>query len=133
MVRLGIELGLNHDPTTQTIFDESECQLRIRLWGIVLVHDHGTSLLRPLAIAPYGSNTPHPVRPKSTRPDLSEHFLLSYPIAEIQADIINSLYSPHGQSGNAIVRHATRIVKSMVDQMFPSSTLPGFLSVVGVL
>ncbi|KAH9057868.1 fungal-specific transcription factor domain-containing protein [Lactarius vividus] len=117
MVRLGIELGLNHDPTTQTIFDESECQLRIRLWGIVLVHDRGTSLLlgRPLAIAPYDTNTPHPVRPKSTRPDLSEHFLLSHPIAEIQADIINSLYSPHGQSGDAIMRHATRIVKSMVE------------------
>ncbi|KAH9178364.1 fungal-specific transcription factor domain-containing protein [Lactarius sanguifluus] len=96
MVRLGIELGLNHDPTTQTIFDESECQLRIRLWGIVLVHDRGTSLLlgRPLAIAPYDTNTPHPVRPKSTRPDLSEHFLLSHPIAEIQADIINSLIQP---------------------------------------
>ncbi|KAH8994785.1 fungal-specific transcription factor domain-containing protein [Lactarius akahatsu] len=117
MVRLGIELGLNHDPTTQTIFDESECQLRIRLWGIVLVHDRGTSLLlgRPLAIAPYDTNTPHPVRPKSTPPDLSEHFLLSHPIAEIQADIINSLYSPHGQSGDAIMRHATRIVKSMVE------------------
>ncbi|KAH8977702.1 hypothetical protein EDB86DRAFT_3067616 [Lactarius hatsudake] len=88
-------LGLNHDPTTQTIFDESECQLRIRLWGIVLVHDRGTSLLlgRPLAIAPYDTNTPHPVRPKQ--------------------DIINSLYSPHGQSGDAIMRHATRIVKSM--------------------
>jgi hypothetical protein len=64
MVRLSIELGLNHDPTTQSIFDESECQLRIRLWGIVLVHDRGTSLLlgRPLAIAPNDTNTPHPMR-----------------------------------------------------------------------
>ncbi|KAH9045904.1 hypothetical protein EDB83DRAFT_2637995 [Lactarius deliciosus] len=62
MVRLGIELGLNHDPTTQIIFDESECQLRICLWGIVLIHDRSMSLLlgRPLAIAPYDMNTPHP-------------------------------------------------------------------------
>jgi hypothetical protein len=117
MVRLSIELGLNHDPTTQTIFDESECQLRIRLWGIVLVHDRGTSLLlgRPLAIAPYDTNTPYPVRSQSPRPDISEHFLLSHPVAAIQADIINSLYSPHGQSGDAIIRAATRIVKSMVE------------------
>ncbi|KAI0048973.1 hypothetical protein FA95DRAFT_1490113 [Auriscalpium vulgare] len=117
MVRLGIELGLNHDPTTQHIFSESECQLRIRLWGIVLVHDRGTSILlgRPLAIAPYDTSTPHPSRPKSARPDVSEHFLLSHPIAEIQADIINSLYSPHSQTADQILRHATRIVKSMVE------------------
>ncbi|KAI9512942.1 hypothetical protein F5148DRAFT_972578 [Russula earlei] len=117
MVRLGIELGLNHDPTSQTIFDDSECHLRIRLWGIVLVQDRGTSLLlgRPLAISPNDTNTQHPVRPKSGRPDLSEHFLLSHPIAEIQADIIISLYSPHGQSADSTVRHATRIVKSMVE------------------
>jgi hypothetical protein len=117
MVRLGIELGLNHDPTTQNIFDESECQLRIRLWGIVLVHDRGTSILlgRPLAIAPNDTNTPHPMRPKSARPDVSEHFLLSHPIAQIQADIINSLYSPHGQSADSTVRHATRVVKSLVE------------------
>ena len=117
MVRLSIELGLNHDPTTQTIFDESECQLRIRLWGIVLVHDRGTSLLlgRPLAIAPYDTDTPYPMRAQSPRPDISEHFLLSHPVAAIQADIINSLYSPHTQTGDAIVRAATRIVKSMVE------------------
>jgi hypothetical protein len=117
MVRLSIELGLNHDPTVQNIFDESECQLRIRLWGIVLVHDRGTSLLlgRPLAISPNDTNTPHPMRPKSVRPDLSEHFLLSHPIAQIQADIINSLYSPHGQSADSTMRHTNRIVKSMIE------------------
>jgi hypothetical protein len=115
MVRLGIELGLNHDPTTQAIFDESECQLRIRLWGIVLVQDRGTSLLhgRPLAISPYDTNTQHPMWPKSRRPDVSEHFLLSHPIAEIQADIIISLYSPHSQSADSTVCHATRIMKNM--------------------
>src|SRR6267142_5393330 len=37
------------------------------------------------------------------------------PIAEIQADIINSLYSPHGQSADSTVRHATRVVKSLVE------------------
>jgi hypothetical protein len=117
MVRLSIELGLNHDPTVQNIFDESECQLRIRLWGIVLVHDRGTSLLlgRPLAISPNDTNTPHPMRPKSARPDLSEHFLLSHPIAQIQADIINSLYSPLGQSADSTMRHTNRIVKSMIE------------------
>ena len=46
---------------------------------------------------------------------MSEHFLLSHPIAQIQADIINSLYSPHGQSADSIIRHATRIVKSMIE------------------
>jgi hypothetical protein len=117
MVRLGIELGLNHDPTTQNIFNESECQLRIRLWGIVLVHDRGTSILlgRPLAISPNDTNTPHPMRTKSSRSDVSEHFLLSHPIAQIQADIINSLYSPHGQSADSTVRQATRIVKILVE------------------
>jgi hypothetical protein len=117
MVRLGIELGLNHDPTTQNIFNESECQLRIRLWGIVLVHDRGTSILlgRPLAISPNDTNTPHPMRPKPSRSDVSEHFLLSHPIAQIQADIINSLYSPHGQSADSTVRQATRIVKILVE------------------
>jgi hypothetical protein len=117
MVRLAIELGLNHDPIVQSIFDESECQLRIRLWGIVLVHDRGTSLLlgRPLAISPNDTNTPHPMRSKSVRPDLSEHFSLSHPIAQIQADIINSLYSPHGQSADSTMRHTNRIVKSMIE------------------
>ncbi|KAH8977056.1 hypothetical protein EDB86DRAFT_3250411 [Lactarius hatsudake] len=54
-------------------------------------------------------------RAAQVQPDLSRHFLLSHPIAEIQTDIIDSLYSPHGQSGDAIMRHATRIVKSMVE------------------
>ncbi|KAH8980297.1 hypothetical protein EDB86DRAFT_3248061 [Lactarius hatsudake] len=54
-------------------------------------------------------------RAAQVQPDLSRHFLLSHPIAEIQADIFDSLYSPHGQSGDAIMRHATRIVKSMVE------------------
>ncbi|KDQ53103.1 hypothetical protein JAAARDRAFT_72641 [Jaapia argillacea MUCL 33604] len=119
MVRLAIELGLHHDPTTQQhTFTEEECQLRIRLWGIVMVHDRGTSLLlgRPLAISPSDSNTPRTSRAGRSFIDVSEHFIMSGPIAEIQADIINSLYSPTRQSApDAIIRHATRIIKSMVE------------------
>jgi hypothetical protein len=119
LVRLSIELGLHHDPTSQNnTFTEEEAQLRIRLWGIVMVHDRGTSILlgRPLAIAPSDSNTPHPSRPLKGQPiDFSEHFLLSHPIAEIQADIINSLYAPSSKSADMVMRHATRIIKSLLE------------------
>lgn len=121
MVRLAIELGLHHDPHVppteespdNVVFSDAECQLRIRLWAIVLVHDRGTSILlgRPLAIAPSDSNTPRPSRGKGN--EISEHFILSAPIAEIQADIINSLYAPTRQSADSIIRHAVRIIKSM--------------------
>lgn len=96
-------------------FTEEDCQLRIRLWAIVLVHDRGTSILlgRPLAIAPSDSNTPRPSRGKGN--EISEHFVLSAPIAEIQADIINSLYAPTRHSADSIIRHATRIIKSMFE------------------
>lgn len=81
----------------------------------MLLHDRGTSILlgRPLAIAPSDSNTPQPSRSKSVQ--ASEHFVLSAPVAEIQADIINSLYAPTRQTGDAIIRHATRIKKSMAE------------------
>ena len=83
-----------------------------------MVHDRGTSILlgRPLAIAPSDSNTPHPSRPLTGQPmDFSEHFLLSHPVAEIQADIINSLYAPSNKTVDAVMRHATRIIKSMTE------------------
>ncbi|KAI0749850.1 fungal-specific transcription factor domain-containing protein [Daedaleopsis nitida] len=115
LVRLAIELGLHHDPTSQdNVFSPEECQLRIRLWAIVLVHDRGTSIQlgRPLAIAPSDSNTPRPTRGKGS--DISEHFVLSAPVAEIQADIINSLYAPTRQTADSIMRHANRIMRSMV-------------------
>ncbi|KIK25070.1 hypothetical protein PISMIDRAFT_677624 [Pisolithus microcarpus 441] len=119
LVRLAIELGLHHDPTSQGhTFTDEEAQLRIRLWGIVMVHDRGTSILlgRPLAISPSDSNTPHPSRPvKGLLSEFTEHFLLSHPIAEIQADIINSLYAPASKSVDTIMRHATRIIKSMLE------------------
>ncbi|KAF8240685.1 hypothetical protein L208DRAFT_1384110 [Tricholoma matsutake] len=121
LVRISIELGLHHDPTTQVnpttlqpIFSGEECQLRMRLWAIVLVHDRGTSILlgRPLAISPSDSNTPAPTRLPS---DFSEHFELSNPVAEIQADIINSLYKPGHQDGDTIMRNATRIIRAMLE------------------
>lgn len=107
----------------QNLFSDEECQLRIRLWGIVLIHDRGTSLLlgRPLGIAPSDGNTPRPSRMssasqlKDVREDFSEHFDLSQPVAEIQADIVNSLYSPSRQNGDTIMRNATRIIKTMGD------------------
>ncbi|OCH90336.1 hypothetical protein OBBRIDRAFT_755152 [Obba rivulosa] len=110
LVRLAVELGLHHDPTSQeNTFSPDECQLRIRLWAIVLVHDRGTSILlgRPLAIAPSDSNTPQPRMSN----EISEHFVLSAPIAEIQADVINSLYAPIRQTADSIMRHAKRIIK----------------------
>ncbi|KAF7330434.1 Zn(2)-C6 fungal-type domain-containing protein [Mycena venus] len=121
LVRLSIELGLHHDPTSQNnpttkqrLFTEEECILRINLWGIILIHDRGTSILlgRPLGIAPSDSNTPRPSRSKG-HCDFSEHFELSHAVAEIQADIINSLYSPTRQKGDTLMRNATRVIKSM--------------------
>ncbi|KAJ7773067.1 fungal-specific transcription factor domain-containing protein [Mycena metata] len=122
LVRLSIELGLHHDPTVQSnpstkqrLFTEDECVLRINLWGIILIHDRGTSILlgRPLGIAPSDSSTPRPSRSKGGRSDFSEHFELSHAVAEIQADIINSLYSPTRQKGDTLMRNATRVIKSM--------------------
>ncbi|KAJ6577220.1 fungal-specific transcription factor domain-containing protein [Mycena capillaripes] len=121
LVRLSIELGLHHDPTSQNnpttkqrLFTEEECTLRVNLWGIILIHDRGTSILlgRPLGIAPSDSNTPRPSRSKG-HSDFSEHFELSHAVAEIQADIINSLYSPTRQKGDTLMRNATRVIKSM--------------------
>ncbi|KAJ7903698.1 fungal-specific transcription factor domain-containing protein [Mycena olivaceomarginata] len=114
LVRLSIELGLHHDPTSHALFTEEECILRINLWGIILIHDRGTSILlgRPLGIAPSDSSTPRPSRSKG-HCDFSEHFELSHAVAEIQADIINSLYSPTRQKGDTLMRNATRVIKSM--------------------
>lgn len=123
LVRLAIELGLHHDPTTQinpstqqSLFTEEEQLMRIRLWNIAVMHDRGTSILlgRPLAIASSDSNTPPPkVRkdPDAVDTDFSSHFEHSIPIAEIQADIIVSLYSPNRQDKATVMQHATRIIK----------------------
>ncbi|KAF8515390.1 fungal-specific transcription factor domain-containing protein [Hysterangium stoloniferum] len=116
VVRLAVELGLHHDPFVQRkTFTPEERELRVRLWAIAMVHDRGTSLLlgRPLAIAPAYSNTPHPKQ--STSSDFSEHFAYSSPIADIQGDIVVSLYGPNKQTPDAIWKHATRIIKSIND------------------
>jgi hypothetical protein len=124
-----VELGLHHDPTTQfnqsthqNLFTDEEQLLRIRLWSIVLVHDRGTSILlgRPLAISPSDFNTPGPKLQRD--PDgnvldaeFSLHFEQSYLVAEIQADIINSLYTPHRQNKTIIMHHAIRIIGKLQD------------------
>ncbi|EJD06683.1 uncharacterized protein FOMMEDRAFT_131550 [Fomitiporia mediterranea MF3/22] len=116
LVRVAIELGLHHNPVQQgQTFTDEESQLRIRLWSIVMIHDRGTSILlgRPLAISPADTSTPHPSRGKLV--EFSEHFFLSAPVAEIQADIVNALYSPTRHTEEAIMRNATRIIKSMVE------------------
>ncbi|KAJ3890983.1 hypothetical protein GG344DRAFT_88534 [Lentinula edodes] len=127
IVRLAIELDV---PT----FTPQECTLRIWLWSIVLVHDRGTSILlgRPLAIAPSDSNTPRPsnrsgsnVKQPTVNDHISEHFLLSAPIAEIQADIIISLYSPTRQSSETLLRNASRIIKSI--DLFRRSLPPKYM------
>ncbi|KAF7312155.1 Zn(2)-C6 fungal-type domain-containing protein [Mycena indigotica] len=120
LVRLSVELGLHHDPTSQLnavkqrVFTDEEALLRINLWGIILIHDRGTSILlgRPLGIAPSDSNTIRPSRSKGHN-EFSEHFELSHAVAEIQADIINSLYSPTRNKGDGLMRNATRVIKSM--------------------
>jgi hypothetical protein len=113
MVRLAIELGLHHDPTEQAnTFTPEECQLRMRLWWIVMIHDRGTSVLlgRPLAIAAAEFNTPAPT--KGHPHAFSEHFEFSVPLVRIQGDIIDALYRPGRQSGDQILRHATRIERT---------------------
>lgn len=113
-------------------FTEEECQLRIRLWGIVMVHDRGTSLQlgRPLAVSPADSNTPHVIRNTNAGepPEFSEHFLYSFPIADIQADIINSLYAPAQKISETTTKHAKRIIRKMVEfrKQLPETYQPYF-------
>lgn len=79
-----------------------------------MIHDRGTSVLlgRPLAISPADKSTPNPSLRFQNR-DYSEHFYLSAPVADLQADIVNALYSPTRHNQEAIMRNATRIIKSM--------------------
>lgn len=131
---------MHHDPRAQkeyrdgprgqriskSLFTEEECQTRIRLWDILMIHDRGTAILlgRPLAIAPSDSNVPIPVRTWTGKhADFSEHFDLSHPIAVIQADVVNSLYTPQKLYGQQLLRVATRIIESMVHKRneFPNT------------
>ena len=118
LVRLSIELGLHHNPYLQkNVFSEEECQLRIRLWNIVLVHDRGTSILlgRPLAISPLHANTPQPSRSRSSN-DISEHFVFSAPIAGLQADVINSLYAPITPEDESSITRKAACVLSLLEE-----------------
>ncbi|KDQ20570.1 hypothetical protein BOTBODRAFT_50643 [Botryobasidium botryosum FD-172 SS1] len=123
LVRLAVELGLHHDPIEQNIFTPAECQHRLRLWWIVLTHDRGTSVLlgRPLAIADTEYSAPTPSRDDPSA--FSEHFDHSTFLTQIQGEIVNGLYRPKKQSGDQIVRVASKIEKlfSVFRQNLPPS------------
>jgi hypothetical protein len=123
-------MGLHHDPLSQEVesrdsnnvlvrrklFTPEESQERLRLWSIVLLHDRGTSVLlgRPLAMHPLDSNSPAPVDQKlPSEPALSEHFRLSHPIINVQAEIVTSLYRPHVLDGKELLAHTKRILESL--------------------
>jgi len=123
MVRLGVELGLHHDPRRQgSVFSSEECELRINLWWIVMIHDRGTSVLlgRPLAIAQEDFDTP----PPTVSATVSDHFVDSKALTDVQADIINSLYRPAPQSTDEFMHHARRILLSMTT--FAKGLPPGY-------
>lgn len=122
MVRLGIELGLHHDPREQgETFTPEECQLRMRLWLICLIHDRDTSIIfgRPLAIQRADFNTPPPTRfiPNPASGDsvalFSEHFEVGSELLHIQGDIVNSLYRPGKLTGEQVVLRAIEIERSL--------------------
>ena len=122
MVRLAIELGLHHDPREQgDTFTPEECQLRMRLWLICLVHDRETSIIfgRPLAVQRADFNTPPPTRffPGSDGGEpvalFSEHFELGSELLHIQTDIVNSLYRPGKLTGEQVVLRAIEIERSL--------------------
>ncbi|CAE6413146.1 hypothetical protein ACGC1H_002950 [Rhizoctonia solani] len=110
-IRLGVELGLHHDPTQQACFTREEAHVRKCLWSMALIHDRGTSLIlgRPLAIADVDYNTPLPDQYFNGRMMFSDYIRDCSPIVVIQGDIITSLYRPGRLDGYTLMRHATRI------------------------
>lgn len=120
-VRLGVELGLHHDPREQDIFTPEEIQLRMRLWAICLIHDRDTSIIhgRPLAIQRADFNTPPPSRfvPNPAGGDaittFAEHFELASELLHIQGDVVNSLYRPGKLTGEQVVLRAIEIERSL--------------------
>jgi hypothetical protein len=116
-VRLALELGLHLDPYDDSKgpkdYTQAECHLRARLWTIILVLDRCTSIVlgRPLAVAPF---QPSMLRSSSGLIEgLSDYFVSSTAVSEIQADIVNSLYIPTRQSTDSTTRHTTRILMCM--------------------
>ncbi|KAG8710999.1 hypothetical protein FRC11_003880 [Ceratobasidium sp. 423] len=115
-IRLGVELGLHHDPDQQSCFTREEAHIRKCLWSMALIHDRGTSLIlgRPLAIADVDYNTPLPDQYFNGRKMFSDYIRDCSPIVVIQGDIITSLYRPGKLDGYTLMRHATRINKRFV-------------------
>ncbi|KAL1745760.1 fungal-specific transcription factor domain-containing protein [Schizophyllum fasciatum] len=125
ILRYAIELGLHHDPFTQRnpqtnkyTFTIAECRARVRLWGIVLIHDRGTSVIfgRPLGIHPDETNTPMPTPyPDPGREIASSHFYLSHAVADIQKEIILKLYAPKTppRSAGELIGSAKAILDKM--------------------
>ncbi|CAE6519178.1 unnamed protein product [Rhizoctonia solani] len=110
-IRLGVELGLHHDPDQQSCFTREEAHIRKCLWSMALIHDRGTSLIlgRPLAIADVDYNTPLPSQYFNGHKMFSDYIRDCSPIVVIQGDIITSLYRPGKLDGYTLMRHATRI------------------------
>lgn len=125
ILRYAIELGLHHDPfvqrnpqTNKYTFTMAECRARVRLWGIVLIHDRGTSVIfgRPLGIHPDETNTPMPAPyPDPAREIASTHFYLSHAVANIQKEIILKLYAPKSPPRSA--PELIACAKAILDQM----------------
>ncbi|KAL1728187.1 fungal-specific transcription factor domain-containing protein [Schizophyllum commune] len=132
ILRYAIELGLHHDPfsqrnpqTNKYTFTIAECRARVRLWGIVLIHDRGTSVIfgRPLGIHPDETNTPMPVPyPDPAREIASSHFYLSHAVADIQKEIILKLYAPKTppRSAPELIGNAKAILDKMETILPPS-------------
>ena len=113
MVRLGVELGLHHNPWKQpSVFTPDECRLRERLWCTILIHDRGTAVLlgRPIAIAPADTTSPEPRRERNRTLEFSDHFFHSHRIMTFQADILCELYRPDNKSPDAFIRQCLRIL-----------------------
>ncbi|KAJ1307347.1 hypothetical protein OPQ81_001453 [Rhizoctonia solani] len=110
-IRLGVELGLHHDPDKQSCFTREEAHVRKCLWSMALIHDRGTSLIlgRPLAISDLDYNTPLPEQYFNGRKMFSDYIRDCSPIVVIQGDIITSLYRPGKLDGYTLMRHASRI------------------------
>lgn len=106
LVRLSIEIGLHHNPLPLIATGKltgDECQLRIRLWSIVMSIDRETSIIsgRPLSISPSDIDTPSPSALDSIFPtDTSPYFISSHFIAQIQADVVKVSYTSSFQEAN---------------------------------
>ena len=113
-------------------FTPDECTLRVNLWHSVMIHDRGTSVLlgRPVAIGEEHFNTSLPVLIPGV---VSRHFVDSAPLNSIAADIVHSLYRPHIQSTEEVIKHSKRILIRMSNwrKSLPQEYTPYFHGTVG--